>query len=87
MRLEASRALAGALLKTDDTTLAVKAEGGRIRARAHGWDEPKVLREDEVLEMVAIGNQLYVFARPKPLAYKNADPTGMADAGYGPATK
>jgi hypothetical protein len=71
MRLDPSRALAGAILKIDETTLAIKAEGGRIRARAQGWDEARALGADEVLEIVAVGNQLYFFARPRPLAYKN----------------
>ena len=87
MRLDPSRPLAGPLLKTDDTTLALKAEHGKIRARARSWDDAIVIGTEEVLEIVAIDNQLYVFARPRSPAYTKADPTGMSDAGYGPVTK
>ena len=40
--------------------------GGKMRLTASGWDVPKLILVDQVLEVRPIGKQLYLLRRPRP---------------------
>ncbi len=58
-----------------------------MRGGWSSWDDSKVILAEEALQVVALGKTLYVMRSDRPAEYLNIDPTGMADAGYGPETK
>jgi hypothetical protein len=50
------------------------------------WEDSKVILVDEALQVVALGKILHVTRTDRPAEYLNIDPTGLAEAGYGPVT-
>ena len=46
-----------------------------------------VILADEALQVVAFGKSLVVTRTDRPAEYLNIDPTGLAEAGYGPEAK
>ena len=72
------------LLKTDKTTLVCEAVGnGIVRVNRQSWED----LADEALQVVAFGKSLVVARGERPAEYLNIDPTGLAEAGYGPEAK
>ena len=57
---------------------------GKIRVRTSSWDQEVVILDGQVLEAVALGKSLRLVRAPKPLEYLDYEPTGLAEAGYGP---
>jgi hypothetical protein len=57
---------------------------GKVRVRTSTWDQEVVILADQALEVVAMGESLRVVRAPRPLEYLDYDPTGFADADYGP---
>jgi len=57
---------------------------GKIRVRTSTWDQGVVVLADHALEVVAMGKSLRLVRAPRPLEYRDFDPTGFADADYGP---
>jgi hypothetical protein len=74
------------LLSTDKTTAVILEPigDGKIRVRTSTWDQEVVILADQALEAVALGKSLRVVRAPRPLEYLDYDPSGFADAGYGP---
>jgi hypothetical protein len=73
------------LLKADAGTLAFSTNSdGSLRVRYGGWDEAKVLRPGESLELVARNGQVWAFRRGEPLKGPAPDPYKDWDIG-GPA--
>jgi hypothetical protein len=76
------------LLKTERTTLTIEANGDdKVRLNCQSWEDARVVRADEALQIVALGKTAYLARVERPAEYLNIDPTGMMEAGYGPATK
>jgi len=57
-----------------------------VRVTCQSWDDSKVILADEALQ-VASGKTLVVTRTDRPAEYLNIDPSGLADAGYGPEAK
>ena len=74
------------LLSTDKTTAVILEPigDGKIRVRTSTWDQEAVILADQAFEAVALGKSLRVVRAPRPLEYLDYDPSGFADAGYGP---
>ena len=74
------------MLSTDKTTAVILEPigDGKIRVRTSTWDQEVVILADQALEAVALGKSLRVVRAPRPLEYLDYDPSGFADAGYGP---
>jgi len=51
------------------------------------WEDAKVILADETLQVVAFGKSLVVARGERPAEYLNIDPSGLAEAGYGPEAK
>ena len=59
----------------------------KIRVNSSSLDHPFVILADQGIEIVAIEKKVMV-GRTARLAYwLNHDPSGLTEAGYGPATK
>ena len=59
----------------------------KIRVNSSSLDHPLTILPDQAIEIVGIEKMVMV-GRTMPSAYwLNHDPTGMTEAGYGPATK
>jgi hypothetical protein len=70
------------LLKADSATIAFSANSdGSLRVRYGGWDEAKVLRPGESLELVARKGQVWAFRRGEPLKAPAPDPYKDWDIG------
>jgi len=70
------------------TTLVFDAIGDdKVRVTCQSWDDSKVILADEALQVVASGKPLVVTRTDRPAEYLNIDPSGLADAGYGPEAK
>ena len=75
-------------LKSGRTTLVFEAIGDdKVRVNWASWEDAKIILADEALEVVAFGKSLVVTRTDRPAEYLNIDPSGLADAGYGPVTK
>ena len=75
------------VLATVDKPLTIVLEplgDGKIRVRTSSWDQEVVILDGQVLEAVALGKSLRLVRAPKPLEYLDYEPTGLAEAGYGP---
>ena len=76
------------LLKTDRATLVFEAIGDdKVRVNCASWEDAKVILADEALQVVALGKILHMTRTNRSAEYLNIDPSGLADAGYGPSTK
>jgi hypothetical protein len=82
------RPLISPLLKADGANLAFSANSdGSLRVRYAGWDETKVLRPGESLELVVRHGQVWAYRRGEPLKgpaqdpYKDWDGTAEPAAG------
>lgn len=70
------------LLSADRAVLMLSAEkDGSLRAVYAGWEEPKVLRPGERLEVVHRGGQVQVFRLGEPLVGPVPDPYRDWDGG------
>jgi hypothetical protein len=74
------------LLKADSATIAFNANvDGSLRVRYAGWDEAKVLRPGESIDLVARNGQVWAFRRGEPLKGPAPDPykdwAGTAEPG------
>jgi hypothetical protein len=50
-------------------------------------DSPLVILADQALEIIAAGKSLHIARAPRAAEYIDVEPSGLADAGYGPETK
>jgi len=50
-------------------------------------DSPLVILANQALEIIAAGKSLHIARAPRSAEYIDVEPTGLADAGYGPKTK
>jgi hypothetical protein len=75
------------LLKSDRCTLTFEGIGNdMVRVNCASWDDPKVIFARRDLQVVAFGKALVVTRTDRPAEYLNIDPSGSAEAGYGPVT-
>jgi len=58
-----------------------------MRKDHQSLDSPLVILADQALEIIAAGKSLHIARAPRAAEYIDVEPTGLADAGYGPATK
>jgi hypothetical protein len=66
---------------------AEKTGDDKIRVNSSSLDHPLVILPDQAIEIVAIEKKVMV-GRTARSAYRlNHDPSGLTEAGYGPATK
>ena len=69
-------------------TLVFEAIGdGKIRVNSLSLDYPLTILPDQGVEIVAIEKKVMVGRVTRSAYWLNHDPSGMIDAGYGPATK
>jgi hypothetical protein len=74
------------LLKADSATIAFNANvDGSLRVRYAGWDEAKVLRPGESIELVTRAGQVWAYRRGEPLKGPAPDPYKDWDGGAEPA--
>ena len=75
-------------MKTDKVTLVFEATGdGKVRVNCQSWDDARVILADEALQVVTFGKSLVVARGERPAECLNIDPSGLAEAGYGPEAK
>ena len=74
--------------RCEKCTLVVEAIGDdKVRVNHLSLDTPLVILANQALEIVAVAKTLHIARAPRSAKYIDVDPTGLADAGYGPATK
>jgi hypothetical protein len=56
--------LSGALKIADKFTVTMEAVGDKIRVNCQGWEDARIIKEREVLMVVARKGQLYLLAEP-----------------------
>lgn len=77
-----------ALPWAEKCTLVLEAIGDdKVRVNHQSLDSPLVILADQALEVVAIGKTLHIARVLRDAEYIDVDLSGMAEAGYGPATK
>ena len=59
----------------------------KIRANSSSLDHPLVILADQGIEIVAIEKKVILGRVTRSAYWLNHDPSGMVEAGYGPATK
>jgi hypothetical protein len=59
----------------------------KIRVNSSSLDHPLTILPDQGIEVVAIEKKVMVGRTMRSAYWLNHDPTGMVEAGYGPATK
>jgi hypothetical protein len=57
-----------------------------VRLNCSSWEDSKVILANKALQVVALGKILHVTRTDRPAEYRNIEPTGLANAGYGPQT-
>ena len=66
----------------------IEAVGGdKVRVNHQSLDSPLVILADQALEIIAAGKSLRIARAPRSAEYIDVEPTGLADAGYGPETR
>ncbi len=72
------------LLKTDDRTIAVKAEkDGKFTVNSSAWDDRKTILADQVLELRWVEGQVHLLRRAKtPLGAPSAPDPGEDDFSF-----
>ena len=74
--------------RCEKCTLVIEAIGDdKVRVNHQSLDTPLVILADQALEIIAAGKTLHIARAPRAAEYIDVDPTGLAEAGYGPATK
>jgi hypothetical protein len=69
-------------------TLVLEAVGDdEVRVNSSSLESPVVVLADQSLEVVAVEKQILVRRVGRAAEWLNHDPTGMVEAGYGPATE
>jgi hypothetical protein len=54
------------LLKTEKITLVLEGTGdGKVRCSASAWEDAKTILADQVLEIRALGKQLWLLRKPR----------------------
>jgi hypothetical protein len=76
--------LSGALKIADKVTVAMEAVGNKIRLNSQGWEDARIIRERQVLMVVAHKGQLYLLPEDKLATFEHIDDDGLHEAGYGP---
>jgi hypothetical protein len=59
----------------------------KVRVNHSSLDTPLVILANQTLEVVAVRKILHIARAPRSADYIDAEPTGLADAGYGLETK
>ena len=59
----------------------------KVWVNRHSLPSPLVILADQALEIIAAGKSLHIARAPRSAEYIDVEPTGLADAGYGPKTK
>jgi hypothetical protein len=59
----------------------------KIRINSSSLDHPLTILADQAIEIVAIEKKVMVGRVKRSAYWLNHDPSGLADAGYGPTTK
>lgn len=75
---------AGALKVADKFTVALEAIGDKIRLNSSGWEDVRVMREGQVVMVVAHKGVLYLLPEERPAKFVKIDDEGLHEAGYGP---
>jgi hypothetical protein len=74
--------------RCEKCTLVVEAIGDdKVRVNHQSLPSPLVILADQALEIIAAGKSLHIARAPRSAEYIDVEPTGLADAGYGPKTK
>jgi hypothetical protein len=69
-------------------TIVLEAIGDdKVRVNSSSLDHPLTILPEQALEIVAIEKKLMVSRMSRSAEWLNHDPSGLGDAGYGPATK
>ena len=69
-------------------TLVLEAIGDdKIRVNSSSLDHPLTILADQAIEIVGIEKKVMVGRTGRSAYWLNHNPTGMVEAGYGPATK
>ncbi len=77
-----------ALPRAEKSVLVLEAIGDdKVRVNHSSLDSPLVILANQALEIVAVGKTLHIARVLRSAEYIDVDLSGMADAGYGPATK
>jgi hypothetical protein len=62
-------------------------DDGKIRVNSSSLDHPLVILPDQAIKIVGIQKKVMVGRTMRSAHWLNHDPSGMVEAGYGPATK
>jgi hypothetical protein len=74
--------------RCEKCTLVVDAiSDDKVWVNRHSLPSPLVILADQALEIIAAGKSLGLTRAPRSAEYIDVEPTGLADAGYGPETK
>ena len=74
--------------RCEKCTLVVEAIGDdKVRVNHQSLPSPLVILADQALEIIAAGKSLHIARAPRSAENIDVEPTGLADAGYGPKTK
>jgi hypothetical protein len=72
----------------EKVTLVLEGIGeGKVRVNSASLDHPLVVLAGEALEIVGIQKKVMVGRVRRSAYWLNHDPSGLVEAGYGPATK
>jgi len=58
-----------------------------VKVKHQSLDSPLVILANQALEIIAAGKSLHIARAPRSAEYIDVEPTGLADAGYGPETR
>jgi hypothetical protein len=73
---------------TEKITLVLEGLGDdKIRVNSSSLDHPSTILPDQGLEIVGIEKKVTVGRVTRSAYWLNRDPSGLTEAGYGPATK
>ena len=73
--------------RCEKCTLVILGVGdGKVRVNHQSLDTPLVILANQALEIIAAGKSLHIARAPRSAEYIDVEPTGLAVAGYGPAT-
>jgi hypothetical protein len=74
--------------RCEKCTLVIEAIGDdKVRVNHQSLPSPLVILADQALEIITAGKSLRIARAPRSAEYIDVEPTGLADAGYGPETK
>jgi hypothetical protein len=72
----------------EKVTLVLEGIGdGKVRVNSASLDHPVVVLAGQALEIVGIQKKIMIGRVERSAYWLDHDPTGLVDAGYGPATK